>query len=207
MRRLLPLVLLCSLATAARAAGFEAGIRHVVSIPMASQESGAGELDIPLSRGFAVTGETYLSPRASVMASIAFLNPEAILYPASGDPSDVDLGTLGMEVYSVTGRWQFVRKGRWSAFGGAGPAFVRFGNLDDRFGEAILATVHNETTFAAEGGVRFQFRPRLAFEVSAAWLPLEGDVEVQQSSDPRVTLPSSVALDPVIVSIGASWRF
>jgi outer membrane protein W len=38
-------------------------------------------------------------------------------------------------------------------------------------------------------------------------MPLEADLDIRRSDDPRITLPDAIALDPLIVSLGATWRF
>jgi hypothetical protein len=38
-------------------------------------------------------------------------------------------------------------------------------------------------------------------------MPLEAKRLFLRNDDPRVTLPASVKLDPITVSVGAAWRF
>ncbi|HEX2831707.1 MAG TPA: OmpW family outer membrane protein [Thermoanaerobaculia bacterium] len=182
------------------AADFEAGVRHVVAMPMGE----SGDLDIPLSRGFAATGEVFFTPRISAQLSATFVNPEAILYPSTPPPEDVDLGTLGLDVYSATARLHFRSEHRFSPFVGAGGALVMLGNLDDQFGGDVEAEFDDELTFVVEGGVRYRFRPSLFLELSAAYLPLEAETQVIRTN---IALPETVGIDPLIVSAGASWRF
>jgi hypothetical protein len=138
MKRLLFVLLF---AFPALAADFEAGIRHVVVMSMGD----SGELDIPLSRGFAATGEVFWTESISTQFAASFVNPEAILFPANAEP--VDLGTLGLDVYSVTARYHFAPASRFSAYAGGGGAFVIVGNLDDQFGDAVYLEYDEQTTF------------------------------------------------------------
>lgn len=192
------LVLLLALPVCA--ADFEAGIRHVVAMPMGE----SGDLDLPLSRGFSANGEVFFTPRVSAQLSAIFVNPEAILFPATPPPDDVDLGTLGLDIYSATARLHFASERRLSPFVGAGGALVMLGNLDDQFGDEVEAEFDDELTFVVEGGVRYRFRPSIFLELSAAYLPLEAKTQVVRTN---VALPETVGIDPLIVSAGASWRF
>lgn len=184
------------------AADFEAGIRHVIAMPTGE----SGDLDIPMSRGFSATGEVFFTPRVSAQFTALFVNPEAILYPSAPPPDDVDLGTLGLDIYSATARVHFGAARRLSAFAGAGGALVVIGNLDDQFGDEVEAEFDNETTFVVEGGLRYRFRPRIFLELSAAYVPIEGKPKIRIAHS-AYALPDKVGIDPLIVSLGASWRF
>lgn len=184
------------LAVPLHAAEIEAGGQHVIAIPRGD----AGDLDIATSRGFGAHVEVFWSERVSTRVTAAYLNPAAIVYPNNPPPADIDLGTLGLDVYSATARFHFMRGRRLSAFAGGGPAYVAVGNLDDRFGEEIEIDFDPVATFLAEAGVRYRIHPRIVLEVGAAYLPLELD-------DAPPPLQPTVGIDPVIVSAGAAWRF
>ena len=188
------IVLLLLLAVPLHAADFEAGGQHVIAMP-----KDTGELDIATSRGFGAHAEVFWTGRVSTRVTAVFLNPAAILYPENPPPTDVDLGTLGLDVYSVTRRFHVAPRARFSAFAGAGPALVSVGNLDDQFGDEIEIEFDEETTFVVEAGLRYRVLPRLYFEGAAAYLPLE--------LEGKAPLPASIAIDPWIVSVGAAWRF
>ena len=186
MKRLIFVLLL---AAPAFAADFEAGIRHVVMNAMGE----SGELDLPMSRGFAATGEVFWTERLSTQFAASFVNPEAILHPAGAEP--VDLGTLGIDIYSATARWHFTPAARFSAYAGGGAALVMLGNLDDQFGDEVLVEYDNQTTFLGEAGVRYRFRPRLFLDLGVAYMPLSADGEIELN------------VDPLTVSGGIAWRF
>jgi outer membrane protein W len=188
------------LALPVAAADFEIGVRHVVAIPTGD----SGDLDLPLSRGFAATGEFFFTPRVSAQASALFVNPEAILFPSAPPPNDVDLGTLGLDVYSATARVHFAPERRLSAFAGGGAALVILGDLDDQFGDEVEAEFDNELTLVVEGGLRYRFRPRVFFDLSASYLPLEAQPKITRSA---YALPETMGIDPLIVSVGVAWRF
>ncbi len=152
------------------------------------------------SRGFGAHVEVFWSSRVSTRVTAVYLNPAAILYPDNPPPSDLDLGTLGLDIYSATARFHFAPRRGFSAFAGGGAAVVAVGNLDDRFGDEIEIDFDPVTTFVAEAGVRYRVHPRVVLEVGAAYLPLELD-------DAPPPLQPTVGIDPLIVSAGAAWSF
>ena len=187
-------LLLFLLAVPLHAAEIEAGGQHVIAIP-----SDTGELDIATSRGFGAHVEVFWTDRVSTRAGALFVNPAAILYPDDPPPNDIDLGTLGLDVFSLTARFHIGPNRRVSGFAGGGPALVIVGNLDDQFGDQIEIEFDRETTFVAEAGVRYRVLSHVYFEGVVAYLPLELE------GVPPV--PAKMAVDPVIVSVGAAWRF
>ena len=192
MKRFL-LVLL--FATSLRAADVEVGAQHVVFIPRDS-----GTLDIEVSRGFGAHAEVFWRDAVSTRFAATFLNPASILFPENPPPGDVDLGTLGLDIYSATARFHVPLRGGFSAFAGAGPAYVSIGNLDDRFGEAVEIDFDPQTTFVAEAGIRYRVHPRVVLEAGASYLPLE----LNGAPPP---LQPTVGIDPLTISAGAAWRF
>jgi outer membrane protein W len=187
MRRVFVLLLLL-LAIPLRAADVEAGGAHVIAMPRGE----TGALDIKTSRGFGAHVDVFWTDRVSTRASAVFLNPAAYL-------NGIDLGTLGLDIYSVSARLHFRPQSRLSAFVGGGAALVSVGNLDDQFDDEIEVEFDPETTFVAEAGLRVRIHPRIVIEASAAYLPLELEAPAP--------LPSTIAVDPLIVSVGAAWRF
>ena len=188
------------LALSLHAAEFEAGAQHVIA--MTTGDTGA--LDVEPGRGFGAHVEVFWSESLSTRAAATFVNPAAILYPENPPPSDVDLGTLGLDMYSATARWHLAPRSRISAYAGGGAAFVLIGNLDDQFGSEVEIDFDPELTFVAEGGLRYRFRERIFVELGVTYLPLEGNADVRRTN---VALPETFAFDPVIVSAGAAWRF
>jgi membrane associated rhomboid family serine protease/outer membrane protein W len=202
-RRRLMLVSLFLLAMPMGAAPkYELGLQHVIVIP-----ADTGEVEVATSRGFAGTAEWFVTDRAAVHFGATFVNPEAILFPATPPPSDVDLGTLGIDVYSLSARYYFSPGARWSPYLGAGGAYVVFGNLDDQFGEDIEVEFDPELALVAEAGVRFRFRHGMFFNAGVAYMPVTATSDVRRSNDPRVTLPAELQLNPVTASIGVAWHF
>lgn len=199
MKRILLILLV---AMSARAAELEVGAAHVVSIPR-----DRGTLDIEVSRGFAAHAEIFFSDALSTRVAATFLNPAAILFPEDPPPSDVDLGTLGLDIYSATARYHFAPRARLSAFAGAGGALVVLGNLDDQFGTDVEVEFDPALTLVGEGGLRYRFRERIILELGVAYLPLEADSRILRAADPRYPVPGTVTVNPLIVSAGAAWRF
>lgn len=190
------------LALPAAAQTFEVGLQHVAVITTGE----TGDLDVPLGRGFAVSGELFFTPRFSTALAATFVNPEAILFPSNPPPNDVDLGTIGLQTTALTARWHCRSEARFSVFAGAGIARVTIGNLDDQFGDDVEADFDAELTFLAEGGVRFRPRlvPRLALNVTASYTPLSAEPNVRKTNVP---LPAELELNPLTIGVGASWRF
>lgn len=199
MKRTLLIILF---ATTMRAAEIEAGAAHVIAVPR-----DRGTLDIEVSRGFAAHAEVFFSDALSTRVAATFLNPAAILFPEDPPPSDVDLGTLGMDVYSATARYHFAPRARLSGFAGAGGALVVLGDLDDQFGTDVEVELDPELTLLGEGGLRYRFRERIILEMSVAYMPLEADSQILRAGDPRYPVPETVTVNPLIVSVGAAWRF
>lgn len=188
------------------AAELEAGIRHLHMSPMGEGAYEGGELDVVASRGFAATAEVFWSPRLSTQFAVTFLNPAAFVFPDAPPPDDVDLGTLGMELYSAAARWHFAPEARFSPFAGAGVALATFGNLEDRFGDDIEMEFGNELAPLIEGGVRYRVHERIFLDAAVTYMRLEATTDFVRN-DTDVPLPDRVSPDPLIVSVGASWRF
>lgn len=201
------LLLLPLLAVPLHAAEVEAGGHHVIVAPLGDGGFDGGEIDVKLSRGFAASAEVFWSERFSTNLAATFINPETILFPSSPPPNDVDLGTLGLDTYSLTARYHFAPASRFSYYAGGGAAYVLIGNLEDRFGDDLEIEFDPETALVAEAGVRFRFRPRLFVTLNVAYMPLEAEAEVVLDDNTGLALPSTLALDPLTVSVGAAWRF
>ena len=72
-----------------------------ISLIVLMSSGDSGDLDLPLTRGLAVTFEAF-SPTVSTQFAASLAHPEAILRPADVEP--IDLGTLGLDIYSATAR-------------------------------------------------------------------------------------------------------
>ncbi|MGZ5441138.1 MAG: OmpW family outer membrane protein [Thermoanaerobaculia bacterium] len=190
------------LAAPLHAADIEVGVQHVIAIA-----GDTGELDVATSRGFGAHLDVFWSDRVSTRVAAVFVNPAAILYPDNPPPGDVDLGTLGLDIYSATARFHIAPRARFSAFAGAGAALVTIGNLDDQFGDAVEIEFDQETALVAEAGVRYRVYARIVFEASVVYVPLEIEGNVRRATDPRIVVPSPIGVDPLVVNIGAAWRF
>ncbi|MGZ5432721.1 MAG: hypothetical protein ACXWH7_07295, partial [Thermoanaerobaculia bacterium] len=64
-----------------------------------------------------------------------------------------------------------------------------------------------ETALVAEAGVRYRVYARIVFEASVVYVPLEIEGNVRRATDPRMVVPSPIGVDPLVVNIGAAWRF
>lgn len=201
--RLIALFFAIGLTVPLAAAGkYALGAQHAIVIP-----SDTGEVEVATSRGFAATAEWFFTDRVTAHFSTTFVNPETILFPANPPPDDVDLGTLGLDIYALTGRYYFSPDARWSPYAGAGGAYVVIGNLEDRFGDDLEIVFDPEVAPVVEGGLRFRFRPSLSFNAGATYIPVTATSNIRFNDDPRITLPEELALNPVTVSVGVAWRF
>jgi outer membrane protein W len=200
------LVLVLCLALPLHAADFELGIRHVSTTLMGESAFAGGQLDIVSSRGFGATAEMFWSPRFSTQLAGTFVNPAAILFPDNPPPNDLDLGTFGIDTYSLTARYHFTPDTRLSAFVGAGGAIVLFGDLEDRFGAEIEMTFDRETALVVEAGARYRVFPSVFVDVAASYMPVNATPN-HVRNDTAVVLPQRVNVDPLTISVGAAWRF
>lgn len=208
MRRLLAAVLFAFCAQTLVAADLELGVRHLAMQPMSDGEFDGGKVDVVSSRGFGATAELFWSERFSTQLAATFFNPATILYPENPPPHDVDLGTLGVDAYSLTARRHFVHGPRWSSFAGAGVAIVSLGNLEDRFGDDLEMELERATTYVAEAGLRYRIRSGVVLDVAVGWMPLDTAARfVRNETEPRVELPERVEVDALLLSVGAAWRF
>jgi outer membrane protein W len=188
------------------AANLEFGIRHLSMSPRGDGAYDGGTLDVVSSRGFGATAEVFWTPRVSTQLAATFVNPAAIAFPTNPPPDDLDLGTFGIDTYSLTARYHFAPDARFSPFVGAGGAVVIFGDLEDRFGDAIEMTYDREMAALVEGGVRYRLFPRVMLDVAVSYMPLEATPNAVRN-DTNNPLPGKVQLDPMTVSVGAAWRF
>jgi outer membrane protein W len=177
----------------------EAGIQHVAG-SYGTTRFGSGRVELPMSRGFAATAEVFWTPRVTTHFAATFVNPEAFLYT----PAETDLGTVGINVASAVVRYHFRPNARLSGFAGAGAAYASLGNLDDRFGDGVEASLDPQLTWTATAGLRYHVTQRLTLEAGAMYLPLQPKLKVAKTNTP---LPRELSLDAVTVSIGATWRF
>jgi outer membrane protein len=179
--------------TEAWSAELEVGGRYFYIRPA---ESGA--LDLQTAMGFGVTAEVFWWDRVSTHLAASFSQPQAIL------GRNLDLGTLGINPIALTARYHLAPQSRLSPFIGAGGALVMLGNLDDFFGDEILAEFENETAFAAEAGLRWRLTPHVRLEAALSRIALRAVPLVRKSNVP---LPSMIEIDPLSASGGVSWRF
>jgi outer membrane protein W len=192
------------LAAPLHAANFELGIRHLSMAPMGDGTFDGGELDIVSSRGFGAYAEVFWTPRISTQLAATFVNPATFLDEPGA--SDVDLGTFGIDTYSLTARYHFTPDARFSPFIGAGGALVLFGDLEDRFGDDLEMTFDRETATLVEGGLRCRVVPHVILDATVSYMPLAATANHVRNDTPH-TLPSVVNIDLLTISVGAAWRF
>jgi outer membrane protein len=188
------------------AADVEIGIRHLSMSPQGDGAFDGGELEIVSSRGFGANVEVFWTPRISTQLAGTFVNPAAIDFPTNPPPNDLDLGTFGIDTYSLTARYHFAPDARFSPFVGAGGAVVLFGDLEDRFGDAIEMTYDREMAVLVEGGVRCRVFSRVFLDAAVSYMPVEATPN-HARNDTSVALPSTVKVDALTLSVGAAWRF
>jgi outer membrane protein W len=159
--------------------------------------SSTAPLDVASSRGFGATLEVFVSRNLSVHTAATLVNPEVT-------SNGVELGTIGIDTYSLGGRYHFRGRSRFSMFAGGGLAIVNVGDLDDQLEDDVYAAFDNEMTYYAEGGVRYRVLPRVVLELGVIVMPLSAEMRVERSN---ILLPSGLDLDPITVSVAAAYRF
>jgi outer membrane protein W len=199
-------LLALALAMPLQAAELELGFRHLSMSPRGDGAFDGGELEIVSSRGFGATAEVFWTPRISTQLAATFFNPAAFVFPSNPPPNDLDLATFGIDTYSLAARYHFAPDRRLSAFAGAGGAIVLLGNLDDRFADDLEMTFNRETALLIEGGLRYRVFPNVIIDATVSYMPLEATPN-HVRNETTVTLPASVKLDPLTMSVGAAWRF
>ena len=177
------LLIVLFLAIPMSAAEIEAGAAHVIMMPGDNDE-----LTIETSRGFGAHAEVFWSDALSTRAAATFLNPAVFA-------GDTDLGTLGLDFWSATARWHIAPRARLSGYAGAGGALVVFGNLEDQNGDALEYEFDAKIAPVVEAGLRYRMHPRIRLEAGVAYIPLDAESDI------------TVTIDPMIVSVGAAWRF
>jgi outer membrane protein W len=201
-------MLLCAMPVCA--ADLELGIRHLSMWPTGDRTFEFGELEIVSSRGFAATAEVFWTPQISTQLAGTFVNPAAFLRPANIITvlpiEDVDLGTFGIDTYSLTARYHFAPDARFSPFVGAGPALVIFGDLEDRFGDKLEMTFDREIAPLVEGGLRYRILSNVYVDAAVSYMPVEATPNHVRNNTAAV-LPDVVKVDPLTISAGAAWRF
>jgi outer membrane protein len=199
MRMLIAACTLLALPALAQRPPLEAGVQHVVGFYGTTDFDG-GTLELPMSRGFAATAELFWTPAVTTHFAATFVNPEAFL----NTPDETDLGTVGIVIASATVRYHFRPAARFDPFAGAGIAYASLGNIEDRFGDALEATLESEVTWTASAGVRYRVLPRLTLEGAATYVPLRPELQVRKTNAP---LPDALHIDAVIIGVAATWRF
>ncbi|HYO77393.1 MAG TPA: outer membrane beta-barrel protein, partial [Thermoanaerobaculia bacterium] len=175
--RLLLVLLLAALPL--RAADVEIGVQHVATMMMGETTFDGLELEVETTRGFAASGELFLSEQLSARVGATFINPVAII-----NPGDIDLNTVSLDIYSAGARWHFAPASRFSTFAGGGGAYVSFGNLETRFTDDVELTLGGETALYVEGGARYRVLPRLSIEAALSYMPLEAETRVVLNDRP-----------------------
>lgn len=198
--RFVVLMFLARMATAAPA--LEVGARYVVTRVHEETTFPTGRLHVSSSSGFGATAELFWTERVSTQLSATFVQPESFLFPNSG--REIDLATIGLNPVALTARLYF--PARFSPFLGGGAAIVIPGDLEDRFGDDLEIEFDRQHTYVAEAGMRYRKSAKVAFDLSATYMPLEMDLHVRRNTI-GAPLPPKLRLNPVILGAAASWRF
>ncbi len=171
----------------------ELGGRYIATIEQKTEN-----IELHTCQGFAAFGEKFWSESLSTRLEARFLQPAAFV-------SGVDLGTLGIEPLALTMRYHLAPQARFSPYAGAGVAYVRFGDLDDQFGDDVDVTFDAETAFVGEAGVRLRLHERIYFDFGVTYMPVDATPQIHRSAG--VVLPDKVKINPIVLGGAASWRF
>jgi outer membrane protein W len=199
MRMLIAAFTLFTLPLFAQRPPIEAGVQQVIGF-YGSTDFDRGRLELPTSHGFAATAEVFWMPAITTHFAATFVNPEAFLNTGG----ETDLGTVGITIASTEARYHFRPSARFDPYAGAGIAYASLGNIEDRFGDALEATLESRITWTAAAGVRYRVLPRLTLEAGATYVPMRPELQVRKTNAP---LPASLQIDALIVRMGATSRF
>jgi outer membrane protein len=127
----------------------------------------------------------------------------------SGEYDGLDLGSVWIAESTVTLRYIVPLFGSWRPYLGAGVAGAYFFESDTSDEAGALGIDSVESNFGwgwlGQVGLLHRFSDRWIFTVDVKWLDLPIEVDLESSGPPLDTV--ELDLDPVIVGLGAAYRF
>jgi len=127
----------------------------------------------------------------------------------SGPVDGLDLGSVWIAESTITLRYIVPLFGSWRPYLGAGVAGAYFFESDTSDEATALGVDSVESNFGwgwlGQVGLLHRFSDQWIFTLDVKWLDLPIEVDLESSGPPLDTV--ELDLDPVIVGIGAAYRF
>ena len=127
----------------------------------------------------------------------------------SGPVDGLDVGSVWIAESTITLRYILPLFGSWRPYLGAGVAGAYFFESDTSDEAAALGVDSVESNFGwgwlGQVGLLHRFSDQWIFTLDVKWLDLPIEVDLESSGPPLDTV--ELDLDPVIVGIGAAYRF
>jgi len=127
----------------------------------------------------------------------------------SGQVDGLDVGTVWIAETTLTVRYIVPLFGRWRPYLGAGIAGTYFFESDttDEAGDLGIDSVESNFGYGFVGqvGLLYRYGDHWILTLDLKWLDLPVDVDIESSGPPLDTV--EINLDPMIVGIGAAYRF
>lgn len=151
-------------------------------------------------QGFGIGLNVFWSNRISTEFTASKFSPEA----AFEGPVDFGNSSLDMIPITATLQFHFAPDARIDPYIGAGVAYVLFDEFDsDNLDELDLGAidVDDDYGFVLNAGLSFDITPNFAILGDIKYVPVESDISASGLA------PSTLEINPLIISAGASFQF
>lgn len=159
--------------------------------------------------GFGLGVNVFLTDSVSAEVTATLLEPDLLVTvfaddgPRSLMPVEIIPITLGLQYHFRPVRWLDV-------YAGAGAAYILFDDIDDTGDIGLFDVesieVDDEVGFMANLGVTFELLRNLGLNIDARYLGVEPDATVAFDRG-DFTAERRIDFNPVLISVGVSWRF
>lgn len=151
-------------------------------------------------QGFGIGLNVFWSNRVSTEFTASKFSPEAAF------ESDVDFGNSSLDMIPITATLQFhfAPDSRIDPYIGAGVAYVLFDEFDSsNLDELNLGAidVDDDYGFVINAGLSFDITPNFAILADAKYVPVESEITASGLA------PATLEINPLILSVGASFQF
>lgn len=156
--------------------------------------------------GYGASANFFLGEKVSLEIAASQVKPEA-RYGFPGGTSN----TGDLKMIPITGvlQWHFAPHAFVDPYIGAGGAYVLFdnlGNVSDVGGLGLREiNFKDDVGFAVNGGVGFNFSPRIGLNADVKYVPLKSSATAVFATGPNQS--ARVKINPVIASAGLVFHF
>jgi outer membrane protein W len=163
------------------------------------------ELTFDDANGFGISANFFWGRRISTELAVYSLRSDAVLTGSGNLPYALDLGSMNLTPITGTLQFHFAREAFLSPYVGVGVAHVIVGNLESDDLNLVgigPIDVDDEFSYVANAGLSLRLTPNFSLGLDAKYIPLRpgsralGDVQDVE-----------LRIDPLIVSVGARFRF